>query len=423
MNYEEALAFVRGTDWKGSRLGLERMRCLMARLGNVQDDLKIIHVAGTNGKGSVSTMLSSVLTAAGYKTGLYTSPHLVRENERMRINGADISDEDFCPAAQAVKAASDGMDDAPTEFEILTAMAFRYFAKEKCDAVVLEVGLGGRLDATNVIACPEAAVIANIGLEHTAILGHTLPEIAREKAGIIKSGTTAVTYAVSDEVDDVYRAVCAERGAAWRKADFSSLTPRTHALTGQSFDWKGYKNLHLHLLGEHQLHNASLVLETIEVLREKGWQISDEAFRAGLENARWEARMELLREDPPILADGAHNPQCVQALAKALDEYLPGEKVLFLLGVLADKDYSAMLRALVPHGKKFLCLTPDSPRALPAGELCNVLRALGAEAEECEGAADGVHRALAECGDSPVVACGSLYLMGAVRTEFLKNLK
>ena len=203
MELEQALAFIHGTDWKGSRLGLERMRELMHRLGEAQDHLKFIHVAGTNGKGSTSTMLASILTAAGYKTGLYTSPHLVRVNERFRIDGSDIPDAALCRAAEAVKEASDGMADTPTEFEILTAMGFWYFAAEKCDVVVLEVGLGGRLDATNVIKPPEAAVITNIGLEHTAVLGRTLSGIAREKAGIIKPGTTAVTYPVDAAVDAV----------------------------------------------------------------------------------------------------------------------------------------------------------------------------------------------------------------------------
>ena len=418
MELNEALAFIHGTDWKGSRLGLERMRELMYRLGNPQDKLKFIHVAGTNGKGSTSTMLASILAAAGYKTGLYTSPHLVRVNERFRINGADISDAALCRAAEAVKEASGGMPDAPTEFEILTAMGFWHFAAEKCGAVVLEVGLGGRLDATNVIASPEAAVITNIGLEHTAILGHTLPEIAHEKAGIIKPGTIAVTYPVSDAVDTVYREICAERGAAWRPVTFGALREREHSLAGQRFDYKEEKDLTLHLLGEHQLRNAALAIETVGVLREKGWSIPESALREGLSSARWEARFELLREDPPVIADGAHNPQCVEALARSLDEYLPGEKVIFLLGVLADKDYETMLARLLPYGEKFFCLTPDSPRALGADELGAYLRAKGADAVSCATTAEGVRRAMEESGGkTPVVACGSLYLMGEVRDK------
>lgn len=422
MELNDALAFIHGTDWKGSRLGLERMRELMHRLGDPQDSLKFIHVAGTNGKGSTSTMLAAILAAAGQKTGLYTSPHLVRVNERFRINGADISDAALCRAAEAVKEASDGMADAPTEFEILTAMAFWYFADARCDIVVLEVGLGGRLDATNVIAPPEAAVIANIGLDHTAIFGTTLPEIAREKAGIIKPGTTAVTYTVNDAVDAVYASVCAAQGAAWRPVRFERLRAREHSLAGQTFDYKAEKDLTLHLLGGHQLRNAALAIETVDVLREKGWSIPESALREGLVAARWEARFELLRTHPAVLADGAHNPQCVEALAHTLEEYLPGRRVLFLLGVLADKDYETMLARLLPFGEKFFCLTPDSPRALDADALCAYLRAKGADAVACTAAEDGVRRALAESrGETPVVACGSLYLMGEIR-EAVKTL-
>lgn len=416
MELHEALSFIHATDWKGSRLGLARMRELLHRLGDVQDTLKYVHVAGTNGKGSTSTLLESILRAAGYKTGLTTSPHLVRVHERFRINGADISDAVLCRAAEAVKAAADGMADAPTEFEILTAMAFWIFAEERCDIVILEVGLGGRLDATNVIRAPEAAVITNLALEHTAVLGDTLPKIAAEKAGIVKPGTTVVTYPVDAAADEVYRAVCTERGALWRRVSFDTLREREHSLMGQRFDYGGETGLVLHLLGAHQCRNAALAVETVRVLREKGWCISEAALREGLETARWEARFEVLRHSPPVIADGAHNPQCVDALCDALDAYLPGEKVLFLLGVLGDKDYAAMLTRLLPYGRKFFCLTPDSPRALAAGDLCETLRGLGTAAEVCTSPEEGVRRAFAESGGkTPIVACGSLYLMGEVR--------
>ena len=272
-----------------------------------------------------------------------------------------------------------------------------------------------------MIKPPEAAVITNIGLEHTAVLGRTLSGIAREKAGIIKPGTTAVTYPVDAAVDAVYREICAERNAAWRGAAFDTLRERAHSLTGQRFDYKDEKDLTLHLLGAHQRKNAALAIETVGVLREKGWRIPESALREGLSAARWEARFELLRTNPPVIADGAHNPQCVEALARSLDEYLPGQKVIFLLGVLADKNYEAMLARLLPYGKKFFCLTPDSPRALGADALCACLRAEGADAAVCASAAEGAHRAVEESGgEIPVVACGSLYLMGEIREAFLK---
>ncbi len=250
-----------------------------------------------------------------------------------------------------------------------------------------------------------------------------VPEVALDALGnvCIKPGTTAVTYPVDAAVDAVYREICAERNAAWRPAAFDTLRERAHSLAGQRFDYKDEKDLTLHLLGAHQRKNAALAIETVGVLREKGWRIPESALREGLSAARWEARFELLRTNPPVIADGAHNPQCVEALARSLDEYLPGQKVIFLLGVLADKNYEAMLARLLPYGKKFFCLTPGSPRALSADALCACLRAKGADAAVCASAAEGAHRAVEESGgETPVVACGSLYLMGEIREAFMK---
>ena len=416
MNITEALTYIHSVCWRGSIPGLSRTQELLRRMGNPEKKLKFVHIAGTNGKGSTAAMTASILRKAGYCTGLYTSPFLFRFNERMNINGADIADEELAEITEFVKPHAEAMTDHPTEFELVTAIAIEYFARHRCDIVVLEVGMGGELDSTNVIDPPEVAVICNLGLDHTEFLGNTLEEIAQAKAGIIKPGTTAVTYPVNAAVDAVYREICAERGAVWRGAAFDTLQERAHSLAGQRFDYKDEKDLTLHLLGEHQLRNAALAIETVSVLREKGWNIPESALREGLSAARWEARFELLRADPPVIADGAHNPQCVEALAHSLDVYLPGRKVVFLLGVLADKDYETMLARLLPYGKEFICLTPDSPRALGADELCAYLRAKGAPAVSCDTAAEGVRRALEESGgETPVVACGSLYLMGEIR--------
>lgn len=418
MTYEEAMDFIHCTDWKGSRLGLERMRELMHLLGDPQDELKFIHVAGTNGKGSVCSLLSQIFTAAGYRTGLYTSPHLLRVNERMRIGGTDITDEALVDSAEAVQNACRKMQDAPTEFEIITAMAFWYFAREKCDIVVLETGLGGRLDATNVIKTPEAAVIMNIGLEHTEILGDTLPAIAGEKAGIIKEHGLAVTYPVNGEVDAVYEKVCAEKGAEWHAVSFDTLAAKSVSLDGQCFDYGEYKDLHVRLLGAHQLRNAAMAVETVRALRTKGWNVDDAALRRGLADTRWEARFELLSRDPRFVIDGAHNPQCVQALAEALQSTFPGEKIVFLTGMLADKDYMQMTRTLLPFAREFVTLTPDSPRALSAGQLAEVLRSEGAQATPVETTAEGISLVLEKSEGAPIVACGSLYMMGELRAEF-----
>lgn len=418
MNEVQFMEFLQSVSWQGSRLGLERMERLMELLGHPEHRLKFVHVAGTNGKGSLTALVSSVLTAAGYKTGVYTSPHLVRYGERMVIDGEEIAEGDLFALAERVRPAVESMEDKPTEFELLTGMALLYFAERGCDIVLLEVGLGGRLDATNVIPAPEAAVIMNIGLDHTGILGDTLSLIAAEKAGIVKKGCTTVTYPGAPEVEAVYDRVCREKHALWRKADLSRMTFLCGDLFGQSFLWDG-KEYTIRLLGEHQRMNAAVALETIGVLREKGWNISDEALRIGLENARWPARLEVLSREPLFLLDGAHNGQCAKALADSLNSLLPGKKLVFLTGVLADKDYHDIMALMMPMAKEFFCLTPFSDRALPAAELTARLIEWGGKATCCETVEEGIEKALASAGkDGAVVSFGSLYLAGAVREAY-----
>lgn len=418
MNRTEALAFIHATDWKGSRPGLARMTELMGRLENPQDGLRFIHVAGTNGKGSVCAMLSSILMEAGYRTGMYTSPHLVRINERMKINGTDISDESLTALAEKVKEAADTMADSPTEFEILTAMAFLYFKEQHCDIVVLEVGLGGRLDATNIIHAPEVAVICRIGLDHTEVLGNTLEQIAAEKAGIIKPGSFVVAYRGPKNVEGVFEETCRKQHAVLQKARFRDVSVKRQGLDGQSFCWEEFRDLRIRLLGRHQIKNAILVLETVRQLAQRGWKISENAVRSGLEHTQWPARLELLSREPVFLLDGAHNPQGVKALACSLRELFPGNKVVFLTGVLADKDYSGMMDLVLPCAKSFVCLTPLSGRALPAAQLRDHLLRKGAAAAAYADLEQGILAALSAAADSPVIAFGSLYIAGAVENAF-----
>jgi len=421
VNMDQFMEFLQSVSWQGSRLGLERMERLMELLGHPEKQLKFVHVAGTNGKGSLTALVSSVLTAAGYRTGVYTSPHLVSYCERMAINGEDIPEEELFALAAQVKPAVEQMEDKPTEFELLTGMALLWFAQQNCDAVLLEVGLGGRLDATNIIPAPEAAVIMNIGLDHIQILGDTLDKIAAEKAGIIKEGCAVITYPGTEEVESVYRQICDRRHALWRKADLSRMTFVSEDLFGQTFHWDGLSGLKIRLLGEHQRKNAAVALETIGVLRERGWAISDEAIRIGLDNARWPARLEVLGREPLFILDGAHNGQCAQALADSLNSLLPGKKLVFLTGVLADKDYHDIMALMMPMAKEFFCLTPFSERALPAAELTARLTQWGAKATCCGSVEEGIRMALASAGkDGAVVSFGSLYLAGAVREAFMK---
>ena len=423
MTLEKALEFIHRTDWKGSRPGLERITELMRRLGDPQKDLKFIHVAGTNGKGSTSAMLSAVLTAAGYRTGLYTSPHLWRVHERFRINGEDITDEGLCLEAQRVQGAAEAMEDAPTEFEVLTAMAFVWFAEQGCDVVVLEVGMGGRLDATNLIENPVLSVIASISPDHTAVLGDTVEAIAGEKAGIIKPNCPAVLYGQSAGVEAVVRAKCAAENAPLTVTEPAAVTVESRSLEGQVISYRDRRGLRLNLLGEYQPYNAALALDAVDALRKAGLQIPETAVAQGFAEVVWPARFELLRREPPVLLDGAHNPDAVDRLAECLETYLPGRKIGLVMGVMADKDYGAMLRRMAPLAAWLVTVAPEGERALPAEELRKAAAEIadipifdGGEVEH------GVRLALEKSNGIPVCIFGSLYQAGEVRRIFGKSV-
>jgi len=418
MTAQEAIDYIEHYGWSSTRLGLDRTRELLAKLGDPQKRLKFVHVAGSNGKGSTCAMLDAVLRAAGYRTGLYTSPYIQTFCERIRIDGENIPGEALASVTERVRGAAESMDDHPSQFELVTAAAMLYYAEQRCDVVVLEVGMGGELDSTNVIDCPEVAVITNIGLEHTEYLGDTLEAIAATKAGIIKPGCRAVCYDGAREVTAVVRADCAAKGVPLRVASYEKIVPVSESLDGQRFLWNGTA-YHLALLGRYQLHNAATVLETVEALREAGWRIGADAVARGLAEVRWPARMEVMGREPLFLIDGGHNPQCAEALADSLRRLLPERKVVFLLGVLRDKDYPQMMAALLPFAREFVCLTPLSDRALSAAELAAYLTQRGAKATACGEIADGLRRALDAAGaDGAVVAFGSLYLVGAIRGAY-----
>ena len=419
MTYEEALKYIHSVNWVGSKLGLERTRELLGKLGDPHKKLKFVHIAGTNGKGSTAAMLASILEKAGYRTGLYTSPFINRFNERMQVNGEQIPDDTLAELTLRIQPYADAMEDAPTEFELITALAMEYFLRENCDIVVLEVGMGGELDSTNVIGVPEAAVIAAMGLDHVKELGPAMADIARAKAGIIKAGGAVVSYGGNPEADEVFAQVCRERGASLRRPDFSRIAPGAFDLDGQSFSYGDWADLRIPLAGRYQLNNAAVVLETVEALRERGWQISGEAVRQGMASARWPARVEVLRRDPVFIVDGGHNPHGIQATAESLQRLFPGRKITFVTGVMADKDVESILGLIVPLAEQFFTVRPENPRAMKAEELARRIRALGAKATPCESVADGVARAVeAEGQDGVACALGSLYMSGEVRDCF-----
>lgn len=419
MDYKQALEYINGVSWRSSRPGLERITELLSRLGNPQAQLRYIHVAGTNGKGSISAMLASVLKKAGLTVGLYTSPYVNRFNERMQINGKPIDDNEVAQLVEEIKLHADAMDDHPTEFEMMTAVALLWFCRRECNIVVLEVGMGGRLDATNVISCPDCCVIANIGLDHTAVLGNTLEEIAYEKAGIIKEGCSVVMYQQLGEVMEVIRDVCYERNAELTVPDFDDIHPEFDSRDGQVFSYDG-EAYAIPLLGEHQLKNAATVLEAINVLRRQGWDIEHEAVEAGLYAVSWPARFEIVHTEPWFVVDGGHNPQCAQALSASLTQYFPDDKRVLLIGVLRDKDYDGIVKILAPLFDAFVTVTPDTPRALPAEELAKLFEPYGKEIQVCASIDEGVRMAMdiADELEGMVCACGSLYICGDIRACF-----
>lgn len=422
MTYQEALTYIHSISWKGSVLGLDRTRELLHALGDPQKNLKFIHIAGTNGKGSTAAMLSSVLRQAGYRTGLYTSPFINRFNERMQVDGEQIPDETLARITAYVKPFAEAMDDRPTEFELITAIALVYFAETACDVVVLEVGMGGELDSTNIIDAPEVAIITAMGYDHVKELGPTMADIARAKAGIIKHGCDVVSYGGMPEADAVIKAVCSANGASLYTPDFSKIQAGAFGLEGQTFSFDAWEDLFIPLAGKYQLNNAAVVLIAVDVLRQRGWNLTDAAVREGLKNTFWPARFELLQRDPVFVVDGGHNPHGIHATAESLSRLFPNKKIRFLVGVMADKDVENILGIVAPMAERFYAVKPNNPRAMAAETLCERIRALGAKAEACGSVEEGVARALKEAdADDVICALGSLYMSGDVRACFASH--
>lgn len=419
MTAQEAIAYIESVSWKGTVPGLGRTQKLLELMGNPEKQLKYVHVAGTNGKGSTCAMVTSILRKAGYNVGLYTSPHIYCFNERIQINGENITDAELAAATEYVRPLAQSMVESPTEFELVFCIAVECFRRRGCDIVVTEVGMGGALDATNVIPAPEVAVIANIGLDHTEFLGDTVEAIAAEKAGIFKAGSSAVIYPSGASVEAVLEGVCKEKNIPCRKADFDSIISLSHSLEGQTFDCGNRKELFLPLLGQHQLHNCCVALNAVDALREKGWNITEEQIRQGLADTVWPGRFHIMGYDPLFIIDGGHNPQCFEALVKNIEDYLAGKRIIGLTGVLADKDYGDMYKSVLPMVQEFVCITPPTPRKLEAALLAEHLGQHGAKATPCDTIAQGVALAKELAGADGVVLCfGSLYSIGEIQKAY-----
>lgn len=399
MEYQASIKYLE-SFWKfGIKLGLGRMEHLLSVLGDPHKKFKSIHVAGTNGKGSVCAMTASVLKEAGYKTGLYTSPHLVDYTERIKINGRDISKKKFAGLIRDVRSAimtKYVKKELPTEFEILTAAAFLCFAREKVDIAVIETGLGGRLDSTNVVYS-EVCAITNIALDHCNILGHTVKAIAAEKAGIIKKNVPLVTAVSKGSAYDVIRKKCAGNNATLIKAGASDV-----------------KRLPVPFSGEHQKENAAVCLGIISVLRAKGFKISSSSVRRGLKNAKWPARFQVIGKDPVVVIDGAHNPSGMDSLSLELKRIKKGS-LYVVLGVLKDKDYKKMCRTISSVSDRFFLTAPSHARACPPDVLADEIRKYRVPFEISGSPSEGLSRAIRSCGRGDVVCvCGSLFTCGEV---------
>lgn len=428
MDYEEVIAKIESCHRFGPKPGLENMREVLARLGNPQENMNFVHVAGTNGKGTTCALVASMLQKAGCRTGLYLSPHVCDFRERMQLDGAMIPREELVSLAQAVLPQAEEMAAGGrplSEFELITAMAFLWFARKRCDAVVLEVGLGGRLDATNVIEKPIVSVIASISLDHTEVLGNTLGQIAREKCGIIKEGRPVVCYPdESPEALAVIRKTASERHSRLVEASEVSARPLRSDLSGTVLLYGG-RELRLPFLGDHQARNAKTALAVREVLCGLGWNLTLSAVEAGFASACLPARLEVLSQSPPVILDGGHNPEGTAALAAAVRRYLPGKKVTALMGMLADKDAPAAVRNLAGVFSRVITVRPSSGRGLEARRLAELWKSCGAEAEPAPDVPDALDRAFSilDPGHGALVVCGSLYLAGDVREALAGRLK
>ena len=412
MNYSEALEYIHSICWTFTKPGLERISALCEKLRNPQNDLKFIHVAGTNGKGSFCSMLDSVLRNAGYKTGLFTSPYIKVFNERMQFCGENISNEELAEITEYVKPFADSMEDKPTEFELITAIGFEFFKRKKCDVVILEAGMGGRLDSTNIIDSSLLSVITGISLDHTAFLGDTPEKIAAEKAGIIKSNGAVLFGGNSKSVEEVIKAKAAEMGADYYFADKSGLEILSSDLSGSIINYKEYNELKLPLLGLYQPLNAANVLCALEILKGQGFKIDEKAVREGLLAARWPARFEIISRDPLIIFDGAHNPEGIETAVESIKRYFGDEKVAVLTGVMKDKDYNYISRKFAEIADRAFTITPANPRALPAEEYAKVLEGVGITATSYESVASALADAkkFSKDSDTPLVCLGSLYM-------------
>ena len=421
MRYEEALQYIHSFDKFGIKPGMERITALCRALGDPQSGMRFIHVAGTNGKGSTSTMLSNICICAGYRTGLFISPYVLDFRERIQLNGEMIEKEDLAQIVTEVRSAAQKMQqegETPTEFELITAAAFLYYHRKKCDVVVLETGLGGRLDATNVIGCPLVNVLTSVSFDHMAVLGNTLPEIAREKCGTLKKGGVCVSYPFQpQQVQDVIAETCAERNVRLVIPQGDSIRILHEDIYGTHAQIDGLR-LHIPMLGRHMVYNASAAVAAARVLTGRGLPVSDAQIVCGVERTVLPARMEIVRKHPLVLMDGGHNEDCARAFRDAVQRFLPNRRIVGVCGLMADKAYAQYVSLVAPLFQSFIAVRPDNPRALSADILCDTAKPYCADCTAAESFSHAAQTARRKAGEDGVIAvCGSFYLIHDLRNE------
>lgn len=429
MNYVESLAYLEGLGKFGIRLGMERIEGLLRELGNPQDKIKTVHVTGTNGKGSVTSMITNILLAANLKVGKFTSPHLVKYNERINLNGKDISDEEFAMVISAVKVAADsvvqkGVCDQPTQFEILTAAAFLHFYLQKVDYAVIEVGMGGLWDSTNVIT-PVVSVITNVALDHTDRCGKTIAAIAMQKAGIIKEKVPVVTAASGDEaLGPIVTMAMFKEAPVYLYGKAFYGTEVTSSMDGQRFTLHAgdyyASDYDIKLPGEHQIKNTSVAIVAAKLVSKQDDRINELALHVGVANTLWPGRLERINKQPDIILDGAHNPDGATALRQALDKYYPERPVHFVFGMMGDKDMSGVIAALIkPCDTVYTVRADKGSRAAEAADLAKLV---GTNAVAVSDLAAAYGQAISAAGtDGIVCVCGSLYLIGEFKAMLLRE--
>ncbi|MCL2212985.1 MAG: bifunctional folylpolyglutamate synthase/dihydrofolate synthase [Oscillospiraceae bacterium] len=418
MTYTEAVSYIHSIAWTGSRPGLERITDLMARLGNPERELTVIHIAGTNGKGSFCAMLESILRHAGYSTGLFTSPYVEDFRERFCVNGEMISEEELAEIVEYIKPYAEAMADFPTEFEFVTAIGFECFRRRGCEVVILETGMGGRLDSTNIVPCPAMCMITGISFDHMEFLGDTIEKIAAEKAGIIKPGRPILFGGRPPAALPVIRGRAEELGSPFYLTDHSKMSNVEYALDGTTFDFGDMKGLRIPLLSFYQPHNAANVLEAVEIFRNcTDFVISEQAVRDGLANVQWKGRFERLSVAPPVYFDGGHNVQGVESTVASIRHYFGEGGVNLIFGVMGEKEYAQMIELASGVTQQAFCVAPPNPRAMNPQILADEFAGHGVRAVVCSNVADAMTQAKMahQKNGAPIFALGSLYMYGDVK--------